>query len=302
LPTTKQALIADFSLLFIAISWGYTFVLAKDLLSEMTPLYFQGTRFLLAGLILALWRFRDLRKLDRSLWKLGLYTGFFLFLSFTFQIFGIERTTPGKAGMITGLTVIFVPFLYFLWARTPLQKGPVIGSLLAFFGLCLLSSDGSMTWFGYGDLLVFFCAIAFAIHTVMVDRIYDKEPNIDPLLFAMVQLLVVGGISTALALLFEPVPGPLSPYGWFAYLFECLIGTMLAYIVQIKAQLYTPPTHVTMILSLESLFAFLFSWLIWGEPLTAGVLIGACLMLAGIGVTEMHGIAGELFGRKVKKS
>jgi len=35
------------------VDWGYTFVLNKDILDELTPFFFTGSRFLLAGLILA---------------------------------------------------------------------------------------------------------------------------------------------------------------------------------------------------------------------------------------------------------
>lgn len=280
-------LIADASLLGIAISWGYTFVLAKDLLEEMTPLFFTGSRFLLAGLILALWQWKRLKELNAFYWKAGAIAGVFLCLGFTLQTFGIDLTTPGKAGVITSTCVIMVPFLYFFWSRLPLHKGPIIGCLCAFVGLSLFSWDGSLQGVNPGDFLVLLCALFFALHMVYVDRIYEKEPELNPMLFAMVQLTVVGVIDMVLALILEPAPTPLSGYGWFAYLFELIVGTCLAYIVQMQAQLYTTPIRVSLILSLESVFAFGFSWLIWGEPITASVLVGGALLLAGIYITEL---------------
>ena len=282
----KQVVMADLSLLGIAIGWGYTFILTKDLLSEMTPLFFTGSRFLLAGLILAAWQYRKWKTLSKQDWKAGIIAGVFLCLAYTLQIFGIDRTTPGKAGMITGLSVVMVPFLYYLWARSPLQKGPVVGSIAAFSGLCLLSWDGTWAGMQQGDLLVLACAVFFAVHVVLVDRIYQSDMPTDPMFFAMVQLIVVGVIDLGLALVFEPGPTPLSPYGWFAYGFDLIVGTLLAYVVQLKAQLYTPPTHVSLILSLEALFAFFFSWLVWGEAMTQQAVWGAALMLAGILVAE----------------
>ncbi|MGE5704545.1 MAG: DMT family transporter [Clostridia bacterium] len=285
--TSKKRLLADASLLGVAISWGYTFILAKDLLEEMTPLFFTGSRFLLAGLILAIWQWKRIKELTWFYWKAGIVSGLLLCMAFTAQIFGIELTTPGKAGMITGTSVVMVPFFYFLWSRTPIQKGPILGSICAFIGLALFSWDGSLQGMNTGDLLVLSCALCFAIHTVYVDRTYEKEEPVNVVLFSMVQLTVVGLIDLVLAAFLEPAPTQLSPYGWYAYLFELLIGTLLAYVIQLRAQYVTQPIRVSMILSLESVFAFLFSWLLWGETITYSVLIGAVLVLAGIYITEL---------------
>lgn len=282
----KHMLLANLALLGIAIAWGYTFVLTKDLLEEMGPLYFIGTRFLLAALLLLPFCWKHLRRTDREVWKAGLACGLLLWASFTLQVVGINLTTPGKAGVLTGTMVIFAPLLYFVWARIPVQTGPLLGSLCAFSGLILLSWDGNWSGVNLGDGLTLLCACCFAIHMVMVDRLYHKNITFDALLFVMIQLFVVGIIDTALAVATEPLPGMLSPYGWFAYLFDLLIGTALAYVVQIKAQKYSPPTHVSLILAFEPVFAFVFSWLLWGEAATSAVVVGIVLILAGIFVTE----------------
>lgn len=285
---SRKRLLADLSLLGIAISWGYTFILAKDLLTEMTPLFFTGSRFLVAALILAIWQWKRIKEMTPFYWKAGIVSGILLCLAYTTQIYGIDLTTPGKAGMITGTAVVMVPFLYFLWSRTPIRKGPILGSFCAFFGLCLFSWDGSLTGVNNGDLLVLLCALCFAIHTVYVDRTYEKEEPVNPLLFAMVQLAVVGVVGSILAVLFEPMPTQLSAYGWYAYLFELVVGTLIAYIVQLRAQSITTPIRVSLLLSLESVFAFGFSWLLWGEPVTVSILFGGIFLLAGIYITEIY--------------
>ncbi len=287
MATKKKVLLADGALLFIAVSWGYTFILAKDLLEELSPLYFSGSRFLISGLILAVWQWKSLRKISPFYWKAGSIAGILLCAAFTTQTFGIGLTTPGKAGVITGTAVVIVPLLYFVWSRTPIQKGPIIGSVLAFVGLALFSWDGQWQGINFGDFLVLLCAISFALHLVYVDRTYDKENSLNPLLFAMIQFLVVGVIDLVLAILFEPVPSQLSAYGWYAYLFELLIGTLLGFGIQLVAQRYVPPIHVSLILSTESIAAFGFSWLIWGEPLTMHVVFGVILVVAGIFLTEI---------------
>lgn len=283
----KYVVLADLSLLLIAVAWGYTFVLTKDLLEEVTPLFFVGTRFLLSALCIALWKWREIKTISLSLWKDGFICGLFLWAAFVLQIYGIDLTTPGKAGVITGTSVILVPFLYFLIARAPIKPGPILGSLLLFSGLCMLSWNGDFVGINLGDLLVLGCAVCFALHVVMVDRTLQQKENVGTLPFVMIQLAVVGVVSLLLAFFTEPLPKLLSPYGWFAYSFDLFVGTLLAYLVQVKAQQYTPPTHVSLFLALESVFAFLFSWMLWGEEVTTQVIWGITLILCGIFITEL---------------
>ncbi|MCI1693791.1 DMT family transporter [Aneurinibacillus aneurinilyticus] len=284
----RKMFLANAALLGVAISWGYTFVLTKDLLEEIPPFYFLGTRFLLAALLLLPFVWGSLKRTGWQVWKMGIGCGIALWAAFMLQVIGIDLTTPGKAGVITGTMVMIVPFLYFAWARIPMQPGPVLGSLCAFSGLILLSWDGGWSGINIGDVVTFVGAIFFAVHMVMVDRSYNRNVTFDALVFVMIQLLVVGIIDTGIAAFIEPFPhlGSISPYGWFAYGFDLLFGTLLAYIVQVKAQKYSPPTHVSLLLAFEPVFAFVFSWLLWGEAVSAAIITGVFLILSGVFVTE----------------
>ncbi|WP_338448646.1 DMT family transporter [Niallia oryzisoli] len=283
---SRKMLFADLSMLLITISWGYSFILAKDLLVEMTPLFYTGSRFLLAAILLGLLQWKKLKYMNRLCLQAGSLAGVFLCVAYTAQIFGIGLTTPGKAGVITSTSVVIVPFLYFIFSRMHIQKGPIIGCVSAFIGLCLISWDGSWQGVNLGDLMVLICAVFFAIHLVYVDRTYIKLPDLDPMLFTIVQLTTVGVIDMIIALFLEPVPTNLSGYGWFAYLFAVIVGTLLGYMVQMHVQLNVSPMRVSLIFSLESVFAFGFSWLIWGEPVSSSILFGVLLLLTGIYITE----------------
>lgn len=283
----KQVLIADLSLFLIVIAWGYTFVLTKDLLRELAPLTFTGARFLLAALILLVFRWRKLLQLTREQLIQGGICGLVLCAAFTLQIIGIKYTTPGKAGLLTGTTVILVPFLAYLVSKAVPEKGAVVGSIVAFGGLLLLSWENQSFGISLGDFLVLLSALFFAMHIIIVDRIWKEGNSFHLLDFTMLQLITVGIVDLVIAGAIEQVPSGLSWYGWYAFLFDCLIGTLLAYLVQLKAQQFTPPTHVGIILSLEAVFAVVFSWLLWGEQFTAIVLTGSSLIIAAIFITVL---------------
>lgn len=289
----KRTLLADAMLLFIAISWGYTFVLSKDLLEEMTPLFSVGTRFLAAAILMLPFLVKYLKQLTRVDLKQGLITGLALSLAYNFQIFGISMTTPGKAGIITGSAVVFVPLLYYLWVKKPVERGALLGTLFVFFGLISFSWTGRNDFSGlnFGDFLALCGAVFFAVHVIIVDHVHRKsESRLPQMMFIMLQLLVVGVSTLLLAVPLEPMPTMLSPYGWFAFSFDMLIGTLLAYIVQIYAQKHTHPANVSIILSFESFFAYLFSWLLWGEMLTLSIGIGIILFVFGILSAELSSL------------
>jgi drug/metabolite transporter (DMT)-like permease len=74
----------------------------------MTPYYFLGTRFLFAALILLPFIWKRLYQVERDVWMQGILCGVVLCAAFTLQLLGIDRTTPGKAGVMPS----FLPCIF----------------------------------------------------------------------------------------------------------------------------------------------------------------------------------------------
>lgn len=135
-----------------------------------------------------------------------------------------------------------------------------------------------------GDLLVFLCAVAFALHMVAVAR---YTPGDDPVALTFVQFLVVSGGSLLLSLVAETPPALSSPPLWGALIATAFLGTSLAFLVQNAVQRFTSPTHTALIFASEPVFAALFAWWWAAEILTTRGWIGAALLVAGMAVTEL---------------
>lgn len=281
----KKMIIADISLVIVALFWGSNFVIMKEALEQIEPFTYLGLRFCLAALLLAAVYWRKMMRIRRSDLLAGSLVGFFLFAGFGFQTIGLLYTTPAKSGFITGTSVIIVPFLYFLVIRKSPGWHSFSGGILAAAGLFLLSSNEYFR-LESGDALTFISAILFAAHVVALG-IY--APRHDPIHLATLQLAFAGVASFAVALVFEPLQGMLShaPFIWAAIFYAVLFCTIGAFVTQTVAQRFTPPTHAALILSLEAVFAGLFSYLFWNEMFTLQKLAGALLIFAGIAVTEL---------------
>ena len=120
----------------------------------------------------------------------GIICGICLFLASTFQQFGIQYTTVGKAGFITAFYIILVPvFGLFLKKKcTPLIW---ISVLLALGGLYLLCIKDGFS-IGLGDIYVFICAILFSVHILVIDYF---SPRVDGVKLACIQFFICGVLS-----------------------------------------------------------------------------------------------------------
>jgi drug/metabolite transporter (DMT)-like permease len=284
----SRVLVADLVLLLLNILWGYCFVLIKQLLVEITPFYLLALRFLIAGLILLPFQIKNLKTMSqRELRYFGL-CGLALGVGFILQTQGMITTNPGKSGVITGTLVVFVPFIHYLWTRTRLAMHVILGTFLTFIGLYFISLDGGndFTSVNRGDLFLLAGAIVYAIHVVVVDRTLCSVAETKPILLAEMQLLIVGGLSLIPALSFEKFPTSFSLFAVFGISFLAILGSLLAYIIQMWAQKFSPAPHVGVILSTEAVFACVFSYFIFNEVFTLFMWIGAILVLAGILITR----------------
>lgn len=135
-----------------------------------------------------------------------------------------------------------------------------------------------------GDVLTLGCALGFALHVLALAHTLPRVP------YTQLALLQIGFCA-----IFMAVSGPLleHPYiRWtprvvIALLIAALLATAAAFTVQSWAQQFLPATHTALILALEPVFAWLTSFAILGERLNARASVGAILILAGIGITEL---------------
>lgn len=253
--------LANLSLLLVAMMWGSTFLIVQHAVRVLPPLAFNGLRFLGAAVLLALIITIFYRHEWKDLsWKMVRHAsmlGIFLFMGYAFQTVGLLYTSTSNAGFITGLSVILVPFLSLFLLKHPISRYTWLSALLAAIGLYLLAFAGSSFSINKGDLLIFFCAIAFALH-VAYTAIF--APTYPALLLSTLQMFIVGLLSTFSSLLFEDL-GPIhqvvdqlvQPEVLIALLISIGPTSALAFWIQTVCQKFTSPSRVAIILQ-QSLY------------------------------------------------
>lgn len=289
MTSDKERLKADLILLIVALIWGSGFIAQRVAASHLSPLMYNGTRFLLGALVILPLTAQRLRRLTRAEWKGGTLAGLLLFGASFLQQTGLRFTTAGKAGFITGLYVVLVPLLLALiWRRSP-RPSAWIASLLATGGLFLLSSPGRLA-LAPGDGWIVACAVVWAFHVILIGLLASET---DPLRLAVVQFTVCGVLSLGLALAWgrDSVEGLLAS-GW-AIIYSGVTSVGLGFSLQVVGQRRAPPTDAAVILSLESVSAAVFGWLLLGERLTPVQITGCGLMLLGMLVAQLRTAAPE---------
>ncbi len=279
---------ANGMLLLTAIIWGGGFVAQRMGMRSLGPFTFNGLRFALGAITLLpifFLRRRGAQANDVSLKStvlIGGIAGLFLFFGATFQQLGLVFTTAGKAGFVTGLYVIIVPLMGMIWGdRAPLQSWA--GAVLAVIGLYFLSVKAQFTMV-LGDAYVLVGAFFWAGH---VQFIAHFSSRVGPMRLSFVQSLVTSLLSFLAGVWWEEptwgmVSGAVGPI-----LYGGVISIGIAFTLQIIAQQEARPTHAAIILSLESVFAVLWGWLILGEVLSMRGMLGSGLMLSGMVLAQL---------------
>src|SRR5579863_5760812 len=272
---------ADAALAGNTLIWGSTFVLVQAALKDISPLLFLAIRFAIATLALAL-LFRGRARFVPT--RGGIVAGGCLFAGYLFQTVGLQFTTASKSAFITGLAIPLVPLLSSLvyWNRPRVLE--MAGVVCASAGMGLMTLQGDTLRIGRGDLLTFFCAVAFAAHIIAVGH-YSGRVSYESISFMQVAGAAVLGIGT-----FWWVETPvirLTPMVLVALGVTGLLATALAFTIQAWAQQHTTPTRTALIYSLEPVVAWLTSFLLTGETLTRRAGAGAGLILSGILLVEL---------------
>ena len=283
-------------LLITSIIWGTAFVAQSEGMNYVEPFTYNAMRTLLGGVVLIpvmiLFRFSDKRngkkKSSCSLKNTvigGICCGVALFIASSFQQAGIAQTTAGKAGFVTALYIVIVPLIgIFLHKKMPLRMWLFIAIALAGFRLLCIKQDIGIS---SGDLLVFFGAIAFAVHITVID--YFNQKNTDGVLMSCIQFFTAGLLMLICMFIFEKptIPNIIGAGGTILY--AGILSCGVAYTLQILGQKHTNPTLATMLMSLESVFAALAGWLILGEKLSIKEFIGCVLIFAAVILAQLAG-------------
>ncbi|MCK4481147.1 MAG: DMT family transporter, partial [Candidatus Lokiarchaeota archaeon] len=275
----KRSKIAIWLLILTTILWGTSFIITKNITKDVPIFLYLGLRFSIAlfGFIPF---FPHLKKLNKKIFWMGLITGLLYFFGIVFQTIGLQFTTAGKTGFITGLSTIIVPFLTWIGFKKPLRLRVLFAVILSVVGMAFLLLEG-VSGLIIGDILVLICAFFFALYIVLNDK-YVRL--IDVYLYSIIQVLVISVLSFICSLLLQESYNfsSFQPSFWFVMIYMGIAVMTLTILFQNWSQQYQGPTITAIIFTLEPVFAVLFGFLIGSEVLSLYGWIGCVLIFIAI--------------------
>ncbi len=280
---------SDLLLFITAIIWGSAFVAQKSG-GEIGAFTFNGIRTFIGGLslipvIILMDGFKknkteheeETKEQRKAMFIGGISCGILLFAASTLQQYGISYTTVGKAGFITSLYTILVSIISIIIGKKvrPIIWICVVTGAIGLYLLCVPS--GEEFSFQIGDVLVFLCAIIFAIHILVVDHFSPKTNGVK---MSCIQFLVAGGIGIVMMFIFENPNLKVITDNWFTIIYAGIFSCGIAYTLQILGQKDADPTDASLILSLESVFSVITGAIVLHEYMKNKEIIG-CMMILG---------------------
>ena len=278
----KKSVLGRLALLLTTIIWGTSFVILKNTLGSVSTFYTMAFRFTIGTALLILLCIPSLKDLNKQYIKSGILMGCMLFGGYTFQTYGLVYTTPGKNAFLTSTYCVIVPFLYWaIYKRKP-NKYNLIAAFMSIIGIGLVSLNESFS-VGLGEGLTIICGLFYALHIIFTSNAV-KDGN--PMLITMLTLAVCCILSWIFALIVDPFPKEIPADALLGILYLAIMCTGLTFILQVFGQKYTPPSQVSIILGLESVFGTLVSIFFYNEVLTLRLAVGFTVIFLSVLISE----------------
>lgn len=274
----RKTLISAIALGLVALFWGTSFAVIKDIIDTIPPFTLMLLRFGFSTLLLGAAFGGRLRTVTGRHLRNSMFIGLFLAVAFIALILGIRTTTASNQSFLVGACVIFVPFLGWGVSGQRPDRYAIAGAVLATVGIALLTLNASLTM-NQGDLLSIVCSLSVACHMVAIERLGREG---DPIASTLIQFAVVTACFAVLTGVFESYQITLTPKLWKTLAYLVVVTTVLAFTIQNMAQKHLSSTSTALILTLETAFGGVFAVLYLHEALTLKMILGCLIIFAGI--------------------
>ena len=226
----KRGALAKAALLVATLIWGSTFIIFKDAMNGLPPLFILAFRYLVATVILSAVFFKKLRLINKTyLWQ-GAVLGVFLAAAYIFQTYGLQGTTPGKNAFLTAVYCVLVPLVSWAFFGGSPDRFNFLAAATCLAGIGFVSLDGDLSVMP-GDWLTLVGGVFFALHIAFVARFNSDK---DAVTLTLVQFFTAGVICGAGSLCFETLPSSVPPAAWTEIIYLAVCGTAVAMLLQLS--------------------------------------------------------------------
>lgn len=294
IPSPSQAgRLLYVKLVMTAVFWGGTFVAGRIVAREAAPFSAAFLRFLVASLILAPFvfqRFRSIPPLNArqalAVTILGM-TGVFAYNALFFS--GLKLIAANRASLLIATNPAFIALGAALIYRERLRPLNALGILISIGGAVVVISRGdpflALSSFGRGELLILGCVLSWVIYSLVGKSVMS---DLSPLVAVTYACVLGTALLLAPALLEGLTTAALHYSGrtWTGIFYLGLFGSALGFIWYYEGIQAIGPTRAGVFINLVPLSSILLAHLVLDEPIQCSLAVGACLIIAGVTLTN----------------
>ena len=285
-------------ILLASFFWGTTFVAQMTGMDNLGPFSYAASRFTLGFIFLLIVWLTQTKNRQRekragkyhSGFIAGVGSGLFMFIASSLQQISMLYTTAGKAAFITCLYIVFVPLGAVILGKL-IRIENWLGAFLALFGLYLLAIHEDFT-FQVGDAILFVSSFFWTAQILFIDRFASK---VDALELSVSQIFVCMVLSFFAMLILESPKMDAITDAWLPIFYGGIMSAGVAFTLQVFGQKYAEPAAAAILMSFESIFGAVSSWIILGEIMSEREIFGCVLMFIGVIVTQFRTLIGRKY-------
>jgi drug/metabolite transporter (DMT)-like permease len=271
----------------VYLCWGTTYLAIREGMKTMPPCLFGGLRITLGGIVVLAFLLISRQRVAVSgvdfVWAwLG---GACFFVGGNGLINVAQKTVPsGVASVLVATTPLWMALLESAWPTGErLSPRGWAGLLLGLAGVVLLVSDRIDGTGGTGSLFVLGSAFTWAVGSFLLRR---HSARASKLTMAAWQMLL-GGASLTLLGVCLGEPGQLTPQDFTAgavtaFFYLLVVGSLVGFVAFNWLLSHTTSALAGSYAYVNPVVAIVAGWLLVGEELTARILGGMAVILAGV--------------------
>ena len=273
----------DWLLLLAAFIGGGGFISLKYLLDwGYDPFQVIFGRFLMASLCMCVVYHKRLRKITKQEWKVGSILGALLAAMFLLMTVGLQYTTPSVNAFLVNIPAVIVPFICWGVFRQKPTRNHFIAAAMTLFGVCCLSLTSDFR-VDFGAALSLLAAVAFSLQMAFLGNLTDGCDSVHIAITENISTLVVMAVIVTFTGWDMPAL-TLPSLGNFFFLGAFCTAAYFA--LQSVGQQITSPNKAAIIITSESIFAAIFSALLYGERMMLRGYIGCIIIFAAMMLAE----------------
>jgi len=279
-------------LITVALIWGGAFLGVSIALRDFAPLQLATARIGIGAF--ALWSLMRLRgvsfpPLQDGIWRWIVVIAILsTALPFALLSWGQQYVPSGFAGMSMAAVPLFIlPLAHIFIPGEQMHIRKVAGFVIGFIGTIILIGTGGLTaadgWtMQMAQIACVAAAFCYATNSIITKRC----PPVHDLALSAAALLVAFIILAPAALIFEGLPGPITPTGWTAIIYLGLLPTAAAYLLKVSIVRSAGPSFMSLVNYQVPIWSVLMGVIFLGERLPSTLFIALILILLGLAISH----------------